>query len=82
LAACIFPVPNFDDIMNSAVQLPRKRPPVTGHPTLVRLQPAQLAALDSWIKAQGAPRLSRPQAIRMLLDLALSGRPKRRSSPR
>ena len=48
---------------------PKKRgPPATGkgEPILVRLQPAQLAALDAWMGRQDAG-LSRPEAIRRLL---------------
>jgi hypothetical protein len=36
----------------------------------VRLQPDQLAKLDAWIKEQEAA-LSRPEAVRRLLDKAL-----------
>jgi hypothetical protein len=53
---------------------PKKRgPPATGkgEPILVRLQPAQLAALDAWIASQNA-QLSRPEAIRRLLEQALA----------
>jgi hypothetical protein len=53
---------------------PKKRgPPATGKgkPILVRLQPAQLAALDAWIARQNA-QLSRPEAIRRLLEQALA----------
>ena len=53
---------------------PKKRgPPATGkgEPILVRLQPAQLAALDAWIARQDA-QLSRPAAIRRLLEQALA----------
>jgi hypothetical protein len=53
---------------------PKKRgPPATGkgEPILVRLQPAQLAALDAWIARQDA-QLSRPEAIRRLLEQALA----------
>ena len=54
--------------------LPRKTgPPATGkgEPILVRLQPAQLAALDAWMGRQDV-RLSRPEAIRRLLEQALA----------
>ena len=37
----------------------------------MRLQPAQLAALDAWIARQDA-QLSRPEAIRRLLEQALA----------
>ena len=56
---------------------PKKRgPPATGkgEPILVRLQPAQLAALDAWMGRQDA-RLSRPEAIRRLLEQALPSAP-------
>jgi hypothetical protein len=44
----------------------------------VRLQPDQMAALDNWISAQDAP-LTRPQAIRRLIQQALaSASPRRR----
>jgi len=54
---------------------PKKRgPPATGKgkPILVRLQPAQLAALDAWIGRQDAQLLSRPEAIRRLVNQALA----------
>jgi hypothetical protein len=60
---------------------PKKRgPPATGKgkPILVRLQPAQLAALDAWIARQDA-RLSRPEAIRRLVEQALAGSQPRKS---
>ncbi len=53
---------------------PKKRgPPATGkgEPILVRVQPAQLAGLDAWIARQDA-QLSRPEAIRRLLEQALA----------
>ena len=53
---------------------PKKRgPPATGkgEPILVRLQPAKLAALDAWIARQDT-QLSRPEAIRRLLEQALA----------
>ena len=47
--------------------------PSTGIGTLVgvRLQPAQLAALDLWIAAQPEP-VTRPEAVRQLLAGALN----------
>ncbi|MBD8548972.1 hypothetical protein [Sphingomonas sp. CFBP 8760] len=50
----------------------RKRPPQTGQPILVRLQPDQLATLDAWINRQ-AGDVSRPEAVRQLLATALRG---------
>jgi hypothetical protein len=40
---------------------------------MVRLHRPQIAALDSWIKAQHEP-VSRPEAIRRLLDRMLLSR--------
>ena len=62
---------------------PKKRgPPATGkgEPILVRLQPAQLAALDAWMGRQDA-RLSRPEAIRRLLEQALAVAQPAKSEP-
>lgn len=44
-----------------------KRPGQSGTPIMLRLQPAQLAALDAWIEGQAEPRPSRPEAIRQIL---------------
>jgi hypothetical protein len=54
---------------------PKKRgPPPTGkgEPILVRLQPIPLSKLDTWIARQD-DQLSRPEAIRRLVELALAG---------
>ena len=52
----------------------RRGPPPTGKGTLigVRMQPDDLASLDSWITSDGRG-LTRPQAIRALVEMALSG---------
>jgi hypothetical protein len=61
----------------------KRGPPATGkgEPILVRLQPIPLADLDAWIARQH-DQLSRPEAIRRLLELALAGSqpPKARSA--
>ena len=51
----------------------RRGPPPTGKGTLigVRMQPDDLASLDSWITSDGRG-LTRPQAIRALVEVALS----------
>jgi hypothetical protein len=48
--------------------------PATGQGTLlgVRLQPSLLEALDSWISKQKQPNLTRPEAVRQLIDAALT----------
>jgi hypothetical protein len=43
----------------------------TGTPTLVRLHDQQLAAIDAWI-AEQADEISRPEAIRRLIDRGLT----------
>lgn len=50
----------------------RGRPSTGGRGQMigVRLQPDQLAALDAWIATQGKP-LTRPEAIRLILEKAL-----------
>ena len=51
----------------------RRGPPPTGKGTLigVRMQPDDLASLDSWMTSDGRG-LTRPQAIRALIEMALS----------
>jgi hypothetical protein len=51
----------------------RGRPVTTGKGTLigVRLLDAPLAALDDWIGRQKDPDLTRPEAIRRLVELGL-----------
>jgi hypothetical protein len=51
----------------------RGRPVTTGRGTLigVRLLDAPMAALDAWISRQKDPDLSRPEAIRRLVELGL-----------
>lgn len=50
----------------------RGRPRTDSTPVMVRLLPEQLTALDAWIEGQEEPRPSRPEAIRQLIDKALS----------
>jgi hypothetical protein len=40
---------------------------------MLRLDPANLSALDDWIAAHPEPRPTRPEAIRRLLVEALAG---------
>jgi hypothetical protein len=57
---------------NTVITKKRRGPVPIGVGTLVgvRLQPDQLADLDSWIKRQDATR-TRPEAIRQLLGIGL-----------
>jgi len=54
----------------------RGRPVTTGRGTLigVRLLDAPLASLDEWIAAQNEADLSRPEAIRRLVELGLKAK--------
>ena len=61
----------------------RGRPKTTGsgEQIQVRMQSPLLAALDAWIKDQPAPKPTRPDAIRQLLEIALSHTKRREPSP-
>jgi len=48
-------------------------------PILVRIQPPLLGTLDEWIGNQEVS-LTRPQAIRHLIEIALAAKSKRQSS--
>jgi len=50
----------------------RGRPPTGSVGVYVKLPPDQLAALDSWIKHQ-PDELSRPEAVRRLMEIGLKG---------
>jgi hypothetical protein len=54
----------------------RGRPVTTGKGTLigVRILDDPLAALDGWIARQKEPDLSRPEAIRRLIELGLKAK--------
>jgi len=56
----------------------RRGPPPTGIGTLigVRMQPNELTALDAWISSHDA-KLTRPQAIRRLVELGMKAKPAR-----
>jgi hypothetical protein len=56
----------------------RGRPVTTGKGTLigVRLLDEPLAELDAWIARQEQPDLSRPEAIRRLVELGLKAKGK------
>ena len=70
---------SMKSISNIGKQRSRGRPATDATPILVRVQPAQLAGMDIWIEKQ-APGLTRPEAIRRLIEIGLttskaSGRP-------
>lgn len=60
----------------------RRGPPPTGKGTLigVRMQPDELSTLDEWI-GDRYPELTRPEAIRRLVELGLAVRGKLKQGP-
>ena len=48
---------------------------------ILEMPPGELKSIDAWIKTQPAPRPSRPEAIRRMVEQALAGaqRPQKRS---
>jgi hypothetical protein len=60
----------------------RGRPVTTGTGTTigVRMLDDRIAALDTWIAKQKEPELSRPEAIRRLVELGLTVRTKRKQA--
>ena len=56
----------------------RGRPRIDATQIGLRLPPDNLAALDAWIAQQREPDLSRPEAIRRLVELGLTVKPKAR----
>jgi len=62
----------------SVISRKKRGPPPTGKgaPILVRIQPPLLANLDVWIAKQG-DSLTRPEAIRRLIEIALAAKSKR-----
>ena len=64
----------------SAIPKKRGRPKTTGRGTLlgVRMLDEPLQKLDAWIADKREPDLSRPEAIRRLVELGLTIKPKAR----
>ena len=56
----------------SDIKKPRGRPRIDATPIGLRLPPDQLARLDAWIASQPAPKPTRPEAVRRLIDTALT----------
>ena len=52
----------------------RGRPPTGAESVHLRILPDQFAAINAWIKLQKEPDLSRPEAIRRLVELGLKVR--------
>jgi metal-responsive CopG/Arc/MetJ family transcriptional regulator len=65
----------------SVISRKKRGPPPTGKgvPILVRIQPPLLRTLDEWIGNQEVS-ITRPQAIRRMIEIALTTKSKRHSS--
>jgi len=55
----------------SGTRKSRGRPSTGAESVHLRVLPDQAAAIDTWIKKQHEPDLSRPEAIRRLVELGL-----------
>lgn len=53
---------------------PRGRPPTGAESVHLRVLPDQFAAIDAWIIKQKEPDLSRPEAIRRLVEIGLKAK--------
>ena len=60
------------DIAKRRVGRPKTTGPGTG--VLVKMHDQQLDALDNWIAKEKGPALSRPEAIRRLVELGLKAK--------
>jgi hypothetical protein len=60
----------------SGTRKSRGRPPTGAESVHLRILPDQSAAIDRWIDAQEEADLTRPEAIRRLLEQALQQQPK------
>lgn len=65
------------------VSIPDDRKPRRGRPKIgathigVRVPPDQLASLDEWIAERREPSLTRPEAIRRLIEAGLKASPEK-----
>ncbi len=60
--------------ISSAKKAKRGRPRVDATPVNVRFPPVELTALDGWIVKRKDDALSRPEAVRRLVALAIKAR--------
>jgi hypothetical protein len=62
-------------IRQTVISKKKRGPPATGKgtPIVVRMQPGPLSKLDTWVAAQ-QDKLSRPEAIRRLVELGLKAK--------
>ena len=62
----------------SSTRKSRGRPSTGAESVHLRILPEQLKAIDAWVAVQKEPVLTRPEAIRRLIDAGLAANPKRR----
>jgi hypothetical protein len=60
----------------SGTRKSRGRPSTGAESVHLRVLPDQSAAIDAWIRRQKEPELSRPEAIRRLVELGLKAKGK------
>lgn len=58
--------------INDVKKSQRGRPRVDSEPITVRIERPLLQSLDAWIAEQPEQRLSRPEAIRLLIGLGIA----------
>jgi hypothetical protein len=63
-------VKSIRDSTKSTVKMGRPKTTGPGEPQVVRMHDEQIAAIDEWMNAQGE-KISRPEAIRRLVELGL-----------
>lgn len=67
--------PSIRDSKKSRAKRGRPKTTGAGQPQIVRMHDPQIAAIDAWIAMQEAG-ISRPEAIRRLVELGLKGKRK------
>lgn len=63
---------NMSDAISDTKKSMRGRPKRATTPIMVRVDETELSSLDAWIAANGPPYVTRPEAIRRLVQLGLS----------
>jgi hypothetical protein len=61
-------------IISNVRKRPVGRPRIDATPVTVRMPPGELVAVDQWIKGKPAPKPTRPEAIRRLVELGLKAK--------
>ena len=65
----------MSNFKKSEPQMGRPKTTGPGQPQVVRMHDEQIAEIDNWIVEQGAA-ISRPEAIRRLVEIGLKGKAK------